>query len=51
MSEQSTQQPIEASAPPAGADGPSIEFFAVGLAINLVLIVAFFVWAFRQGKK
>ena len=31
--------------------GPSIEFFAVGLLINLALIGAFFVWAIKQGKK
>lgn len=52
MSEKSNQH-IETTAPVAvaGPEGPSVEFFAVGLAINLVLIVAFFVWAFRQGKK
>ena len=31
--------------------GPSFEFFAIGIAINLVLIVAFCLWAFRQGKN
>ena len=52
MSDRSTQQIEETTpAPGAGAEGPSVEFFAVGLAINLVLIVAFFVWAFKQGKK
>jgi len=26
-------------------------FFAVGMVINLVMITAYFIWAFRQWKK
>ncbi len=26
-------------------------FFGIGLAINLLLIAAYFVWAYKQGKK
>ena len=26
-------------------------FFAVGIVINLVMITAYFIWAFRQWKK
>ena len=26
-------------------------FFGIGLAINLLLLAAFVVWAVRQGKK
>ena len=52
MSGVSTLQVEKSDPSPANAaTGPSIEFFAVGFVINLVLIVAFFVWAFKQGKK
>ncbi len=52
MNEATTLQ-VEMSdpSPVNAATGPSIEFFAVGMVINLVLIIAFFVWAFKQGKK
>ena len=33
-----------------GADG-ILAFFAVGIVINLVMITAYFIWAFRQWKK
>lgn len=26
-------------------------FFGIGIAINLLLIAAYFIWAFRQSKK
>lgn len=32
-------------------DGPTFAFFAVGMVINIVLITAYFIWAFRQWKK
>ena len=32
-------------------DGPGLGFFAVGMVINIALIIAFFVWAYRQGRK
>jgi heme/copper-type cytochrome/quinol oxidase subunit 2 len=28
-----------------------IGFFAIGIVINLALVIAYFVWAFRQWKK
>lgn len=31
--------------------GPGLGFFAVGMVINIVLIIAFFVWAYKQGQK
>ncbi|MBT8435001.1 MAG: hypothetical protein KJN95_10075 [Gammaproteobacteria bacterium] len=45
----STEQPVAASTPEQ--DGPSIGFFGIGIAINLLLIAAYFIWAFRQSKK
>jgi len=32
-------------------NGPSIGFFAVGMVINIALIIAFVVWAIKQGRK
>jgi len=31
--------------------GPGLGFFAVGMVINVVLIIAYFVWAYKQGRK
>ena len=31
--------------------GPGLGFFAVGLVVNIVLIVAFIVWALKQGRN
>jgi hypothetical protein len=45
----STEQPIDALTPEQG--GPSMGFFGIGIAINLLLIAAYFIWAFRQSKK
>jgi len=45
----STEQPI--AAPTPEQDGPSMGFFGIGIAINLLLIAAYFFWAFRQSKK
>jgi len=45
----STEQPIAASTPEQG--GPSMGFFGIGIAINLLLIAAYFIWAYRQSKK
>ena len=28
-----------------------IGFFAIGLVVNLVLITAYFIWAYKQWKK
>jgi len=32
-------------------EGAPIGFFAIGIGVNLVLIVAYFIWAMRQWKK
>jgi hypothetical protein len=29
----------------------SIGFFAIGIVVNLVLITAYFIWAYKQWKK
>ena len=36
---------------PAPNEGAPIGFFAIGLVINLVLLGAYLVWAWRQWKK
>jgi len=36
---------------PAASTGPSMTFFAIGIAINLALLTAFGLWAIRQWKK
>ena len=52
MNESTTLQINESSqALTTATTGPSFEFFVIGMAINLVLIVAFSLWAFRQGKN
>lgn len=51
MNEEITLQNEQPAPDPGENSGPSFEFFAVGIAINLILIAAFFVWAFKQGKK
>ena len=33
-----------------GHEAP-IGFFAIGIVINLVLITAYFIWAYKQWKK
>jgi len=38
-------------APPLSRHEAPIGFFAIGIVINLVLLAAFFVWAYRQWKK
>jgi hypothetical protein len=36
---------------PAPENGPGIGFFAVGMVVNITLIIAFFIWAYKQGRK
>jgi len=36
---------------PTVNEGAPIGFFAVGLVVNVALIVAYFIWAARQWKK
>ena len=40
----------EGAAPQPRHEAP-VGFFAIGIVINLVLLAAFFVWAYRQWKK
>ena len=44
-----TEQPAAESAP--AQHEPSLGFWGVGIAINLVVITAYFVWAYKQGRK
>jgi hypothetical protein len=30
---------------------PTIGFFAIGMVINIVMISAYFIWAYKQWKK
>ncbi len=45
QSEQSDAYPVM-----PGHEAP-IGFFAIGIVINLVLITAYFIWAYKQWKK
>jgi len=47
--EQETLAPREAAFASKGQD--LMPFFAVGMVINVVVLAAFFVWAFKQWKK
>ena len=38
-------------APVHNGGDATMGFFAVGIVINLVMITAYFIWAFRQWKK
>lgn len=44
------RQQLEAETPSA-PPGPSTTFFAIGILINLVLLIAFALWAIRQWKQ
>jgi hypothetical protein len=33
-----------------GHEAP-VGFFAIGIVVNLALITAYFIWAYKQGKK
>ena len=45
-----TEQPVPDAA--QEPDTSLVGFFAIGLVINLVLITAYFIWAYKQwGKK
>lgn len=37
--------------PPTPQQEAPIGFFAIGIVINLVLITAYFIWAYKQWKK
>ncbi len=42
---------LEQSTPEAESSGPSVEFFAVGIIINIVLVAAYLIWAYKQWNK
>ncbi|MFZ9039507.1 MAG: hypothetical protein ACO3DT_15795 [Gammaproteobacteria bacterium] len=44
-----TEQPVIDS-PPEQEDS-LIVFFSIGIVINLVMITAYFIWAYKQWKK
>jgi len=45
------QATISVDAEPTMNEGAPIGFFAIGLAVNVILIVAYIVWAIRNWKK
>ena len=52
MSEAATAYTEQPAAPPAaGQSEPPIVFLGIGVVINLILITAYFVWAYKQVKK
>ena len=44
-----TEQTIPA--PELESNDPMTGFFTIGLAINIILITAYFIWAYRQWGK
>ena len=46
----SYSEQIEAGPATSQHEAP-IGFFAIGVVINLVLITAYFIWAYKQWKK
>ena len=44
-----SEQPAAEIAP--AQHEPSLGFWGVGIALNLIVITAYFVWAYKQGKK
>lgn len=47
-----TEQVVLPPAIETRQDGLVSGFFAIGMVINLVLVIAYFIWAFKQwGKK
>jgi heme/copper-type cytochrome/quinol oxidase subunit 2 len=40
----------DASPGPQGHEAP-VGFFVIGIVVNVVLITAYFIWAYKQGKK
>ncbi|MDH5356700.1 MAG: hypothetical protein OEY09_19835 [Gammaproteobacteria bacterium] len=44
-----TEQPV--SAPEHESNDLTIGFFAIGMAINIIMITAYFIWAYRQWGK
>ena len=52
MSETATAYTEQPAVPPAPAHNePPIVFLGIGVVINLILITAYFVWAYKQMKK
>ena len=52
MSIEQTNYSEQAEANPSlpGHEAP-VGFFVIGIVVNVVLITAYFIWAFKQGKK
>jgi hypothetical protein len=52
MSNKQSSYSEQAEADPATPQHEApIGFFAIGMVVNLVLITAYFVWAYKQWKK
>ena len=44
-----TEQPV--STPEVAGEHASISFYVIGGAINIIMITAYFIWAYRAWKK
>jgi hypothetical protein len=52
MSNRQSSYSEQAEADPATPQHEApIGFFAIGIVVNLVLITAYFIWAYKQWKK
>jgi hypothetical protein len=52
MSNEQSSYSEQAEADPATPQHEApIGFFAIGIVVNLVLITAYFIWAYKQWKK
>lgn len=52
MSNKQSSYSEQAEASPATLQHEApIGFFAIGIVVNLVLITAYFIWAYKQWKK
>jgi len=50
-SSETTTATVKVDSNPTINEGAPIGFFAIGIVVNVVLIVAYFAWALRQWKK
>jgi len=52
LSQENTKFSEQAETTPnlPGHEAP-VGFFVIGIVVNVVLITAYFIWAFKQGKK
>ncbi len=46
-----TQTQLVAAESDTAASNPPVGFFAIGIVINVLLVTAYAIWAWRQWKK